>query len=60
MFEVDGALEFDEDFVEEDLERDVEECFVLDDFLELSLRLQRVVLADWSSFLNVSTGCPLP
>ena len=43
MFEVDGALDFDEDFVDEDLERDVEECFVLDVFLELSLRLQRVV-----------------
>jgi hypothetical protein len=43
VFEVDGALDFDKDFVEEDLERDVEECFVLDDFLELSLRLQRIV-----------------
>jgi hypothetical protein len=42
VFEVDGALDFDEDFVEEDLERDVEECFVLDD-LELSLRLQKLV-----------------
>ena len=30
------------DFVEDDLERDVEECFVLDDFLELCFRLQDI------------------
>lgn len=39
VLEFDSAWDFDEDSVEEDFERDVEECFVLDDFFEPCFRL---------------------
>ena len=40
--ELEDVWDFDEDFVELDLERDVDECLVLDDFLELCFRLRDV------------------
>lgn len=39
VLEFETACDFDEDLVEEDFARDVEDFFVLDDFLELCFRL---------------------
>jgi hypothetical protein len=39
VLEFETACDFDEDLVDEDFTRDFEECFVLDDFLELCFRL---------------------
>jgi hypothetical protein len=39
VLEFETACNFDEHLVDEDFARDVEECFVLDDFLELCFRL---------------------
>ncbi len=39
VLEFEFACDFDERPVDEDFARDVEECFVLDDFLELCFRL---------------------
>ncbi len=40
VLEFETACDFDEHLVDEDFARDVEECFVLEDFLELCFRLR--------------------
>jgi hypothetical protein len=49
-----------DDFVEEDLERDVEERFVPDDFLELCDRLRRDRSATFGFWPKVKINGSLP